>query len=194
MSEAGARGWTATARRACFAGLVSSLLCASMAFAQSRGLSSLDRLARYDWDIEHFGLTNVVERDLKKAYRRGIEDLKDGNCRDAAHKFEFILEHIDDDATIYYVAATAARCMRAFRSAAGYYESSIEFEPTNYEAHRFLGVSRLALGEIEEANDVLASLDLERIECGDACAPGLEEAYAGLRGALEVVQEGPVAE
>lgn len=169
-------------------GAVALVVTAAPASAQRTGFAAIDRLPRYDWEVEQYELADVVERDLKKAYRRGIEDLKKGNCRDASTKFEFILGFIEDDPTIYYVAGTAARCMRAFRAAAGYYESTIEFEPKNYDAHRFLGISRLALGDLDEASEVLATLDLERVECGDECDPDLEAAYAGLRGALEFAQ------
>ena len=166
-----------------------AILLAGAAGAQVAGRSSMDRLLpRVNFDIEQHELSTVVERDIKIAYRRGIEDLKEGNCRDAASKFDFILEQIGDDPMIYYVAATAARCMRSFRAAAGHYESAIEFEPTNYEAHRFLGVSRLALGDVEEATDILGRLELQRLECEDACEPELEEAYDGLRGAIELAQ------
>ena len=169
--------------------LANVALVAGVAHAQRGGLSGLDRIARYDWDVEQSDLTDVLSRDLKKAWRRGVIDLKHGNCRDATRKFEFLLGHIEDDPTIYYAAATAARCARAFRAAAGYYESAIEFEPSNYEAMRFLGVSRLALGDMEEANEVLAALDLERIACARACAPELEAAYAELRGAVATAYE-----
>ena len=97
------------------------------AAAQGVGIPAIDRLPRYDWDLEQYDLTDVISADIKQAYRRGIEDLKEGNCLDATSKFEFILEFMDDDPAIYYVAATAARCARAFRAAAGYYESTIEF-------------------------------------------------------------------
>jgi tetratricopeptide (TPR) repeat protein len=173
--------WLAVA----IAGLVLGPLSAS---AQGVGIPAIDRLPRYDWDLEQYELTDVVSADIKQAYRRGIEDLKEGNCRDAASKFEFILDFIDDDPAIYYVAATAARCARAFRAAAGYYESTIEFDPDHWDAHRFLGVTRLALGDLDEAGDVLATLDLERLECAEACPPELEAAYAELRGALEVAR------
>ena len=166
-------------------GAVVLFMAAAPVSAQRTGFATIDRLPRFDWEVEQYELSDVAERDIKKAYRRGIEDLKKGNCRDASSKFEFILGFIDDDPIIYYVAATAARCMRAFRAAAGYYESTIEFEPTNYDAHRFLGISRLALGQLDEASDVLATLDLERVECGEGCDPELEAAYASLRGALE---------
>lgn len=158
------------------------------AAAQGVGIPAIDRLPRYDWDLEQYDLTDVISADIKQAYRRGIEDLKEGNCRDATSKFEFILDFLDDDPAIYYVAATAARCARAFRAAAGYYESTIEFDPNHWDAHRFLGVTRLALGDLDEAGDVLATLDLERIECAEACPPELEAAYAELRGALEVAR------
>ncbi len=168
--------------------LATGLMGVPSAEAQITGIPALDRLPRYDWDVDPNELVGVETREIKQAYRRGIQDLKDGHCRDASSKFEFILGFIDDDPTIYYVAATAARCHHAFRAAAGYYESTIEFEPTNYDAYRFLGVSRLALGEVDEARDVLARLDLARLECEGACPPDLELAYAALRGALEVAK------
>ena len=78
--------------------------------------------------------------------------------------------------------------MRSFRSATGFYESTIEFDPERWEAYRYLGVSYLALGDVEAASDALAELDLARIECEKSCAPDLESAYASLRKAVETAQ------
>ena len=178
-------------RRLAGALVIASLGLAGLpASAQIIGIPQLDRMPRfrYDWNVEQHELTNVIERDIKKAYREGIRNLQDGNCRDAHSKFEFILDFIDDDPLIYYVAATSARCMRGFRAAAGYYESAIEFEPAYYEAHRFLGLSRLALGDLESATEVLGDLELMRVECEGDCDPELEDAYASLRGALQMAR------
>jgi len=145
------------------------------------GIAPDPGLALPNWDVDELQGSTVEKREIVRAYRQAIDLLEEGQCRDALSKFDYVLEFVDDDPEVYYAAATAARCARSFRSATGLYESTIEFAPANWEAYRYLGISYLALGDLDGATDTLGELDVAKDECADACEPELESAYASLR-------------
>ncbi|MEM9176506.1 MAG: hypothetical protein AAGC67_14885 [Myxococcota bacterium] len=178
------------------AGLAAAILAGSAGLAGAQlpggvipGVAPDPGLALPNWDADELQGSTVQKRDIVKAYQQAIEQLEDGRCRDALSKFDYVLEFVDDDPNVYYAAATAARCARSFRSAMGLYESTIEFDPARWEAYRGLGISYLALGDLEGATDTLGELDLAKAECADACAPELESAYAALRKVLEKAEQ-----
>ena len=180
-----------TVARTLAAVLASMLVVAPVGTASAQpvpGIVNMPNLQLPDWDVDEQEQSTIQKREILKAYKKGVEDLQEGHCRSAVNKFEFVLDFIENDPTVYYAAATAARCVRSFRSATGFYESTIEFDPERWEAYRYLGVSYLALGDVEAASDALAELDLARIECEKSCAPDLESAYASLRKAVETAQ------
>lgn len=159
---------------------------AETAGAQVPGIGQDPGAALFNWDVDEVQGSTVQKRDIAKAYEQAIEHLEEGRCRDALSKFDYVLDFVDDNPTVYYAAATAARCAGSFRSATGLYESTIEFDPKNWDAYRYLGISHLALGDLEGATDALGELDLAKEDCAGTCAPELESAYASLR---EVVQK-----
>ena len=147
-----------------------------------------------NWDLSDQSATNVELVDLKKAYRRGIRDLKDGNCRTASAKFDFVLDHIKNDPDLHYVSATAHRCMQDFLGAAKQYERVLELDEDYFAAYRFLGVSLLAIGHFEESVELFAQLETKRLECDPECDEELEGAYTQLRDALEYIKTTQEAE
>ena len=169
-------------------GLVTAILggFAGTAGAQLPRIAPEPGIALPNWGVDELQGSTVQKRDILNAYEKAIEQLEDGKCRDALSNFDYVLDFVDDDPNVYYAAATAARCARSFRSATGLYESTIEFDPANWEAYRYLGISHLALGDLESATDALGALDLAKDECAEACPAELESAYASLR---KVVQK-----
>lgn len=167
--------------------LAFSLVNTAPALAQIRGPNPLT-VPLFDWDVDIQPNANIEARDLQAAYRRGVRDLQEGNCRSASQKFAFVLDYVDDEPRLYYAAGTAARCARAFRAATGYYESTLEFDPDRDDATKFLGISYLALGDIESATDALGTLAVRREDCAGDCDPRLEASYRDLKKALETAR------
>ena len=143
----------------------------------------------HDWDVTNDDLSNVAIHDLKKSYREGVKALRAGECRSASNKLDFVVEHIKHDATVHYVAATAARCLKQFRKAAKHYEAVLAADPSHYPSYRFLGVSLLAVGNFDEATRRFADLESRRLDCDPGCGAEMEDSYANLRKALDYVTE-----
>ncbi len=143
----------------------------------------------HDWDVTHQDLSNVEIHDLKKAYRDGVKDLQEGACRSATSKLEFVLEHVRNDADLKYIAATAYRCTKEFRTASEYYEGVLELDADHYASYRFLGISLLALGDFDGATQHFAELEAKYTACDPDCGDDLEPASTGLHKALKYVRD-----
>ena len=142
-----------------------------------------------NWDVTEQDLTNVEIHDLKKAYREGVKDLRAGSCRSATSKLDFVLEHIRNDANLEYIAATAYRCTKEFRTASEHYEAVLELDAEHYASYRFLGISLLALGDFDGATQRFAELEAKYTVCDPRCGDDLETAYTRLHEALKYVRD-----
>ena len=92
------------------------------------GILNMPNIHLPGWEVDEQEQSTIQKREILKAYQKGVEGLQEGNCRSAVKKFEFALDFIENGSTVHYPAAAAARCVRSFRSATGFYESTIECE------------------------------------------------------------------
>ena len=130
-------------------------------------------------------LTGPDKRTVMRAYEEGIELLQEGNCARAAKKFKMVLGHAGNDPQANYMAGTAARCQGDFEGAAKRYERAIDGAPEMYVAYKNLGFSYVAMREPDRAFELLASLEVIRIECADDCPVQLKDAFDGLAAVLK---------
>jgi len=182
---------TASAYRAAGTMLAISLLAAASASAQHGGpMPGMNpgMPIGHNWDVTEHDLSNVEIHDLKKAYREGVADLREGACPSATSKLDFVLEHVQNDAEVEYVAATAYRCVQDFRAASEHYEAVLELDADHYPSYRFLGVSLLALGDFDGATRRFVELEGKHTACDPRCSDDLETAYASLHKALKYVR------
>lgn len=133
-------------------------------------------------------LKGVEPRTVKAACRKGLKFLKEGKCRQAKQKFNFVMEILPDDASVQYLAGSADRCEQDFDSAAAHYERAIELDDSMFSAYKALGISHLALGDLKSALRPLARLEVRRIECGADCPEDLETAYLDLKKLIEMAR------
>ncbi|MFK7894424.1 MAG: tetratricopeptide repeat protein [Myxococcota bacterium] len=140
------------------------------------------------WGVDNENLKGVEPAQVKAEYRRGLRYLKEGKCRRAKQKFSFLMEVLPENASIQYLAGSADRCEKKFDSAAKHYAKAIELDEAMFSAYKSLGVSRLALGDLQSALIPLAQLEVQRIECGSDCPPELETAYLDLKRLIEMTQ------
>ena len=140
------------------------------------------------WGVDNESLKGVEARSVKVAYRKGLKFLKEGKCRQAKQKFNFVMEILPENASVQYLAGSADRCEKNFDSAASHYEKAIELDDSMFSAYKSLGVSHLARGDLKSALVPLAQLEVKRIECGADCPDGLEAALVDLKKLIEMAK------
>jgi tetratricopeptide (TPR) repeat protein len=174
-----------------FLWLLTLCLLAGPAFAQIGGMPGVNpadsRMFGHDWKIESDDLTGADLGRVKLAYEKGVKYLQKGECRKADLKFSYVLSVLPDNAEANYLAGATERCLGDFEAAVGHYETAIEKDPSMYLAYKHLGVSYLALREVEMALEQLASLETLRVECDESCPEELDAAYTDFKSTIEKI-------
>jgi len=141
-----------------------------------------------DWGVGDANLQGIDLSTLKKAYRKGLKLLKKGDCRKATEQFDFVLSVLPENAGVHYLAGSADRCEKKFESAASHYSKAIEHDEAMYPAYKSLGISYLAMGDLESATQLLGRMEVKRFDCDSSCPKKFESAYVDLERTIEMVR------
>ncbi len=131
--------------------------------------------------------------DLTETYREGVRLLTDGDCKKAERKFRTVVKAVSRNPEANYMRGIALQCQDKHKTAVRYLKKAVRYDDEMYTAYEKLGISYLALGEMEDAQGQLRQLETLKLDCGETCSSALLEAHTSLASAIADLEAAELA-